>query len=179
MLTNENTVLALVDVQAKLIPGMYEKDLLIKQLKTLVQGAVCMGLPVLWLEQYPKGLGPTIPDIGELLTGNSPIAKTSFSALGSTEFRQKLQEFGRSNVLIAGIESHICVYQTACDLLNEGYHIEVAVDAITSRTKANNDIGIERMKQSGANLTSVEMCLFELLKTAESPDFKRIATLVK
>ena len=179
MLTNENTVLTLVDIQAKLMPVMYEKDLLIKQLKTLVQGAVYIGLPVLWLEQYPKGLGATISDIVELLPNSAPIAKTCFSAWGSTEFRQELQKFDRPNVLIAGIESHICVYQTVCDLLKRGYRTEIVVDAITSRTKANRNIGIERMKQSGANITSVEMCLFELLRTAESTNFKRIATLVK
>ena len=148
MLTNENTVLTLVDIQAKLMPVMYEKDLLVKQLKTLVQGAVYIGLPVLWLEQYPKGLGATISDIVELLPNNAPITKTSFSAWGSTEFRQELQRFDKPNVLIAGIESHICVYQTVCDLLKRGYRTEIVVDAITSRTKANRNIGIERMKQS-------------------------------
>ena len=179
MLTNENTVLTLVDIQEKLIPVMHDKKFLINQLKILVQGAAHIGLPILWLEQYPKGLGPTIPELTELLPNNAPIAKTCFSAWGSTEFRQELQKFDRPNVLIAGIESHICVYQTVCDLLKRGYRTEIVIDAITSRTEANRNIGIERMKQSGANITSVEMCLFELLRTAESTNFKRIATLVK
>ncbi|MAN25411.1 MAG: hydrolase [Gemmatimonadetes bacterium] len=179
MLTNENTVLTLVDIQEKLIPVMHDKKFLINQLKILIQGAAHIGLPILWLEQYPKGLGPTIPELTELLPNNAPIAKSSFSAYGSEEFRKKLQTFGRPNVLIAGIESHICVYQTTRDLLNEGYQVEIVVDAMTSRTKTNHDIGLERMKQLGASFTSVEMSLFELVRTAKSAIFKRVANIVK
>ena len=179
MLTNENTVLTLVDIQEKLIPVMHDKKFLISQLKILIQGAAHIGLPILWLEQYPKGLGPTIPELTELLPNNAPIAKSSFSAYGSEEFRKKLQTFGRPNVLIAGIESHICVYQTTRDLLNEGYQVEIVVDAMTSRTRTNHDIGLERMKQLGASFTSVEMSLFELVRTAESKIFKRVANIVK
>tara|TARA_B100001094_G_scaffold274588_1_gene281671 strand:- start:15 stop:557 length:543 start_codon:yes stop_codon:yes gene_type:complete len=179
MLTNQNTVLTLIDVQEKLVPAMHEKDLLIDQLKKLIRGITCMGLPVLWLEQYPKGLGPTIPEVAELLHGTTAIEKISFSAWGSAEYRQELQRLERPNVLIAGIESHICVYQTAYDLLNEGYQTEVIIDATTSRTNANHKIGVDRMSRLGAALTSVEMSLFELVKSAKSANFKTIANLVK
>ena len=179
MLTKENTVLTLIDIQEKLVHAMHEKDRLIDQLKILIRGMTCMGLPVLWLEQYPKGLGPTIPEVAELLYQTGPIEKTSFSAWGSAEYRQELQSLGRSNVLIAGIESHICVYQTAYDLLKEGYQTGVIIDATTSRTNANHKIGVDRMSQLGVASTSVEMSLFELVKTANSAKFKTIAALLK
>jgi len=179
LLTPDQSVLALIDVQGKLAQLMHEREALFDNLQRLVKGVRVLELPVLWLEQYPQGLGPTIPEVAHLLTGLQPIAKTCFSAWGSGEFRDRLAAAGRRQVLLAGIESHVCVYQTAVDLLAAGYEVEVVADAVSSRTAANRRLGLDRMRLAGARVSSVEMALFELLRTAEAPAFKEIARIVK
>ena len=179
MLNPENTALIVVDVQGKLATLMHQKEQLYRNLQILIQGARILELPILWLEQYPKGLGPTIPEVAELLVGQRPVAKTCFSGCGQPEFGQQLRASGRRQLLLAGIETHICVYQTARDLLAQGYHVEVVADAVSSRTPENRQIGLDKMAQHGAEITSVEMVLFELLREAGTPPFKEIAPLVK
>ena len=179
MLNRENTALVLIDIQGKLAELMHEREALYRNLQILTKGAQALKLPILWLEQYPKGLGPTIPQVAELLPDQQPLAKTCFSACGLDAFRDPLRATGRRQILLAGIESHICVYQTARDLLDAGYHVEVVADAVSSRTAENGTLGLARMAQAGAEITGVEMCLFELLQQAGSAEFKKIATLVK
>ncbi len=179
MLKTNNTVLVLIDIQGKLASLMHDKETLYANVQTLIKGAQILGLPILWLEQYPKGLGPTIPEISELLQGQEPLAKTCFSAYGLEEFRQALGKTRRRQILLAGIETHICVYQTARDLLDSGFYVEAVADAVSSRTAQNNAIGLEKMLHCGAQITSVEMCLFELLQKAGRAQFKEIAALVK
>ena len=179
MLKRDHTALVLIDIQGKLAELMHEQEALYRQLQILIQGAQALALPILWLEQYPKGLGPTIPEVAELLTGQEPLAKTCFSACGLDCFQDQLRETGRRQILLAGIETHICVYQTARDLLDADYHVEVVADAVSSRTIENKTLGLDRMRQSGAQITGVEMCLFELLKQAGTAEFKTIASLVK
>ena len=179
MLNPENTALIVVDVQGKLATLMHQKEQLYRNLQILIQGARILELPILWLEQYPKGLGPTIPEVAELLVDQQPVAKTCFSGCGQPEFCQQLRASGRRQLLLAGIETHICVYQTARDLLAQGYHVEAVADAISSRTPENRQIGLDKMAQHGAEITSVEMVLFELLREAGTPPFKKIAPLVK
>lgn len=179
MLKRDHTALVLIDVQGKLAALMHEREALYRQLQILIQGAQALDLPVLWLEQYPQGLGPTIPEVAELLSGQQPLAKTCFSACGLDAFQDALRATGRRQVLLAGIETHICVYQTARDLLDAKFHVEVVSDAVSSRTAENKALGLERMAQAGAVLTGVEMCLFELLRKAGTTEFKTIAGLVK
>ncbi len=179
MLRPDNTALIVVDVQGKLATLMHQKEELYRNLQILIQGARALELPILWLEQYPKGLGPTIPEVAELLTGLQPVAKTRFSGCGEPEFCEELRATGRRQLLLAGIETHICVYQTARDLLAQGYHVEVVADAVSSRTPQNRQIGLGKMRQHGAEVTSVEMVLFELLREAGTPAFKQIAPLVR
>ncbi len=179
MLKVREAVLVVVDVQGKLAESMYERDRLYQNLRTLIKGCQVLQIPRLWLEQYPKGLGPTVPEVAELLAGGSPIAKVSFSGCGQTEFVEHLREHGRQQVLIAGIEAHVCVYQTVRDLLKDGYHVEVVADAVSSRTAENRQIGLDRMARAGAAITSVEMALFELMEKAGTPEFKEIVGLVK
>ncbi len=179
MLQKEKTALALIDVQGKLATLMHEREELYRKLQILVKGSRSLELPVLWMEQYPEGLGPTIPEVAELLSDQQPISKLCFSACGQQEFREGLRASGRDQVIVAGIESHICVYQTARDLLDDGYHVEVVADAVSSRTPENKLIGLEKMRKAGAEITSVETALFELLREAGSPQFKEIAKLVK
>ncbi len=178
-LTPDQAVLVLIDVQEKLAAVMHERTCLVDALQRLIRGARALGLPVLRLEQYPQGLGSTIPEVAGLLPDVPSIAKLSFSAWGSSEFRQRLEATGRQQVLLAGIEAHVCVYQTALDLLAAGYTVEVVSEAVSSRAAANRVRGLERMREAGARLTGVEMALFELLRTAEAPAFKEIARLVK
>ena len=179
MLRAREAVLVIVDVQGKLAQLMYERDRLYHSLRTLIKGFQVLQIPILWLEQYPKGLGPTVPEIAELLADGSPIAKVCFSGCGEAEFVERLKDVDRRQVLIAGIEAHVCVYQTVRDLLADGYHVEVVADAVSSRTAENRQIGLDRMAGAGAAITSVEMTLFELMEKAGTPEFKEIVGLVK
>jgi nicotinamidase-related amidase len=179
MLKPEDTVFVLIDVQGKLAQVMHGKDDLFQNLRILIQGLRELDIPVLWLEQYPEGLGPTIPEIAELLPDDKAIPKVSFSGCGKPEFLERLRELGRKQVLVAGIEAHICVYQTVRDLLGMGHEVEVVADAVSSRTPANCQIGLDRMANMGAGITSVEMLLFELLGEANTDVFRKIVKLVK
>jgi hypothetical protein len=179
MLTLEKTLLIIVDVQGKLAQLMYKKEPLFGQLQKIVKGAKVLGLPILWLEQNPKGLGPTIPEVADLMEGIQPISKFCFSCCGNEDFMQALKASKRSQVLIAGIEAHICVYQTAADLVKKGYGVQVVSDAVSSRTEQNLKIGLDKAKEAGAALTSVETALFELIRVAEGPAFKKLIQIVK
>lgn len=179
MLSLENTILVIVDVQGKLAHLMHEKALLFENLQRIIQGAGVLDIPIIVTEQYPKGLGPTVPEIAPLLSDIQPISKMCFSCCGSMHFMQALRATGRKQILIAGIEAHVCVYQTTMDLLNLGYKVQIVADAVSSRTALNQEIALEKMKSGGASLTSTEMALFELLRTAESAKFKEVLRIVK
>ncbi len=179
MLSVDNTVLVLVDVQTKLAALMADREAMIANQQRMIRGAQILGLPILWNEQYPEGLGPTIPDLAELLTENNALAKRSFSCCGNEVFVDQLKATGRKQVLLLGIESHVCVYQTAADLTAADFEVHAVVDAISSRTPANKEIGLEKMRDLGAKLTSTETALFELLRVAQGPQFKEISKLVK
>jgi nicotinamidase-related amidase len=179
MLELDDTILVVVDVQGKLATLMHEREMLFKNLSRLIEGAQVMGVPILLTEQYPKGLGETAPELKALMPNIKPIEKLSFSCMGEEAFVDALDDLEREQVLVAGIESHICVYQTVSDMLAEGFEVHCVADAISSRTKENREIGLARMKEDGAILTSTEMCLFELLKVAGTSTFKTISALVK
>jgi len=179
MLTLENSALIVIDVQGKLARLMYEKEALFENLQKLIKGAQILGIPIIVTEQNPKGLGPTIPEVAHLLSNIQPIPKFSFSCCGDERFLQELKALNRKQVLIAGIEAHVCVYQTAMDLLNSGYEVQIVADAVSSRTAKNRDIGLGKMNSEGAGLTSTETALFELLKVAEGAKFKEILKVVK
>ena len=179
MLTTDKTVFLLVDTQGKLAHSMYAKDNLFKNLKKLVKGMRVLEIPILWAEQNPKGLGPTVQEIAELLPDLQPIAKYSFSCYQNQEIRQSLEALNRHTVLVAGIETHVCVYQTVRDLRKAQYDVELVADAVSSRTSENKQIGLEKCKDTGASITSVETALFELLEVAEGDRFKKILDVIK
>ncbi len=179
MLKKENTVLLLIDIQGNLAHSMYEKELLFENLQKLIQGITILKIPILWVEQYPQGLGPTIAEIAHLLPNLQPLSKTSFSSCGNELFLKALNASGCQQVLVGGIETHVCVYQTVADLLELGYEVQVVKEAVSSRTAGNKDIGLQKMRDSGATFTSVETALFELLKVAEGDEFKEILAIVK
>jgi nicotinamidase-related amidase len=179
MLTAENSALVLVDVQGKLAKAMHNREAFLDNIIRLVKGAQVFELPILWTEQYPAGLGPTMPEIAELLSDQNPVSKLSFSCCGNADFMEALNALQRKNMLVAGIEAHVCVYLTAADLVNLKYNVQIVADAVSSRTAENKQIGLEKCKQSGAGLTGTETVLFELLKVAEGEKFKKIIQIVK
>ncbi len=177
-LTRDNAVLVVVDIQGKLATLMHDYDTLVANVRTCIKSAQLLQIPVLWLEQYPEGLGPTIPEISSLLD-QKPIHKTSFSAYGEKLFVQALKSTGRPNVILVGIETHICVYQTCRDLQSSGYHIHVPQDAVASRSQANYNTGLARIHGEGASITSTESWLFEVLVDAKDSCFKPIAKMIR
>ncbi|MCK5850840.1 MAG: hydrolase [Kiritimatiellae bacterium] len=178
MLKVDDTVFILVDVQGKLAQLMYQKESLFKNLQILVKAMQVMDIPVVWVEQVPEKMGPTIPELTTLLDGQTSVPKSSFSCWGEPKFREKLATINRPNILMAGIETHVCIYQTARDLLNEGRHVEVVADAVSSRTLPNIKIGMDRIKACGADITSTEMVLLELLGSANNPLFKDVLACI-
>jgi nicotinamidase-related amidase len=179
MLTVDNTVLLIVDVQGNLAHLMHEKEHLFENITKIIKGAQSLDVPILLAEQNPDGLGPTIPELIGLFTVPKPISKSSFSCCGNDRFLKELEALQPENVLMAGIETHVCVYQTARDLIKSDYTVEIIADAVSSRTVENTCIGLEKIRDAGAHITSVETALFELLGTAEGDRFKRILEIVK
>jgi nicotinamidase-related amidase len=179
MLEIGNCCLVVVDVQGKLAQLMHGQQALFENIQILIKAAKILDIPILWCQQCPDSLGLTISEIAELLTDNEPINKASFSCCGEDAFNTKLQALNRRQILLCGIEAHVCIYQTAVDLLHKGYEANVIADAISSRTLDNKNIAISRMAAEGIKVSSTEMVLFELLKTAEHPHFSQIAKLIK
>lgn len=179
MLKSENAVLIVIDVQEKLAYKMHEKEALFETLQKIIKGIQVLEIPIIWAEQYPEGLGKTIPEVADLLTDIQPISKRSFSCCDNQAFMQKFKAVNRKQVLIVGIETHVCVYQTAMNLLELGYEIQIVADAVSSRRFEDKKIGLERMRSEGAKLASTEMVLFELLRVAKGEKFKEILKIVK
>jgi nicotinamidase-related amidase len=179
MLTIDNTVLLLIDVQGKLARIMYESDKLFAGLETMVKAMKILDVPVIWMEQVPESIGPTIDRLAELLPDLKPIAKNTFSCCSNQEFMDRFDALGRSKVLLTGIETHICVYQTGIDLIKAGYEVQAVADCVSSRTKENKEIGLDRIRQAGGYVTSNEMVFFELMKAAKGDNFKQIVKLIK
>jgi nicotinamidase-related amidase len=171
--------LVVVDVQGKLAQLMAGREALLKNIQILVRSAQHLGVPILWCQQVPQALGPTVPEIAELLTGIAPIDKSSFSCCGEPQFVERLHSLDRPQVLLCGIETHVCIYQTAVQLHAQEYHVTVIADAVSSRTVENKQIALNRLAFVGAAVASTEMVVFELLRTAQHPQFKEIAKLVK
>lgn len=179
MLDIQSCLLVVVDVQGKLAMLSYDRNTLFKNIQILIKAAKILDIPILWCQQCPDALGATIPEIAELLAGNEPINKSSFSCCGDEKFISKLNSINRPQVLLCGIETHVCIYQTAVDLREKDFTVNVIADAVSSRTLDNKQIAISKMQTMGINIYSTEMALFELLKTADHPQFKQIAKLVK
>jgi len=179
MIDLKNCCLVVVDVQGKLAQLMYDNQTLFKNIEILIKAARALSIPVIWCQQVPEALGPTIPQIAELLSGDQPINKSSFSCCGDEQFIDRLNTLNRSNIILCGIETHVCIYQTALDLLAKGKHVTVVADAVSSRTLENKQLALNRMKLKGVDISSVEMTLFELIRTAKHPQFRDIAKLVK
>jgi nicotinamidase-related amidase len=179
ILTADNTVLVLIDFQERLFPVMHDKEKLLRNVLKLIRGARVLEIPIILTEQYPKGLGPTIPEIKELIPNIKPIEKVSFSCCDEETFSKAIESMKRKQVLIAGIEAHICVYQTAVALSRAGYEVQVVGDCVSSRDPENKRVSLLKMGVAGVSPTTTEMALFELLKVARGDKFKRISSIVK
>ena len=171
-------VLVIVDVQERLAAAMTPRDDVLSAIIRLVRVAALIGAPIVVTRQYPEGLGPTEPSVAELISGD-PITKLSFSCCGEPKFMDALNRIGRKQVVLAGIETHVCVYQTAANLIAGGFEVQVVADAVGSRTSMNRETGLNRMAGAGASITSIETVLFELLGVAKGEKFKEILKIVK
>jgi nicotinamidase-related amidase len=169
--------LAIIDIQTKLLPHIYNNEELLKQSSILIKAFKALDLPILWFEQYPKGLGPTESALKSLLN-SEPYIKSSFSAAYTPEQIHKFKDTKCDTVVLCGMESHICVFQTARDLIQHGFQVQFCSDAISSRTAENKAAGINAMQQEGAKFRSVETVLFDILKTSQHPDFKAVQKLL-
>jgi nicotinamidase-related amidase len=178
ILEREHSALIVIDVQERFKPVISRWDETVANISKLIMGCKALHVPVLATEQYPKGLGRTVPEISGLLD-SPPMEKITFSCLGDGKVREKVRGLGRRQLLLCGIEAHVCVLNTALDAISEGYEVHYVADAISSRKQQDMEIAVERVTQSGAYLASTEMALFQLLKTAGSEEFKEISRIVK
>lgn len=172
-----NTALLVVDVQERLIRAIASHEHVVWNVRRLIDGAKVLGVPVVGTEQYPQGLGPTVPDLADRL-GSVP-SKLTFSCGGCPEIFDTLRAAGKFNLLICGIETHVCVQQTVLDLLADGWRVYVAVDAVGSRFHVDHQTALRRMESSGATLTTTEAALFEWCEVAGTPQFKQISRLAR
>lgn len=182
MLVKENTGLIVVDIQGKLARLVHESSTLISNCEKLIKGVKALNLPIIWLEQNPDKLGATVPELIALLSSpnnEQAILKFTFDACEEPQFMKTINAANVDNWLICGIETHICVYQTALNLKNKGLSVHLVSDCVSSRTLENKNLAINKLASSGIALTGLEMCLFELVKDCRIPQFKEILTLIK
>jgi nicotinamidase-related amidase len=180
-LVPEQCALVVIDIQEKLLPPIFQKDQLVRNSQLLIRAAGILKIPALVSTQYAKGLGGTVPEIASLLSGSEAIDKTMFSCFGSDAFCGLLKRLPGpcSTLLLCGMESHICVAQTALGALREGFLVHVASDAVSSRTEWNWKVGLERMRAAGAILSSTEMMIYELMRSSSSAAFKELLPHLK
>ncbi len=180
-LVADQCTLVVVDIQQKLLPPIFNKDDLIKNSQLLIRAAKILEIPLVVTTQYCQGLGPVVPEIASLLGNAQPIDKLQFGCFASNEFRSTLKSLLgiRNTLLLCGMETHICVMQTALGALNDGYLVHVATDAIGSRVRWNWDIGIDRMRAAGAVISTTEMMIYELLRSSGSAQFKQMLPYLK
>ena len=177
----DQCALIVVDMQQKLLPPIWEKERLVRNTQLLIRLAGILKIPAIVTTQYAKGLGETVPEIADMLPNSAPVDKLMFSCFGSDVFCSLLKRLPgqRTTALLCGMETHICVMQTALGALREGYLVHVAADAVSSRTELNWRIGLGRMSAAGAIMSSAEMMTYELLRSSGAPAFKELLPYLK
>ncbi|HEX8169774.1 MAG TPA: isochorismatase family protein [Thermoanaerobaculia bacterium] len=181
-LLRSDSVLVVIDVQQKLMPVIEGQEELARNVERLVRGCHLLGVPIVVTEQYVRGLGATIEPLRRALeetAGYAPIEKACFSAHGCADFAARLAALGRRQVLVCGIETHVCVHQTVGDLTEAGYGVTVIADAVSSRAARNREIAFRRFESDGVKLSSTEMVLFELLGVSGTDEFRAISRLIR
>lgn len=181
LLEPDHCALLVVDVQERLLPPIFNKEFLVKNAQLLIRLAKILAMPILLSTQYKKGLGDTVPDVASLLDDVRPIDKIEFSCFGSDSFRSAIKALPRSRntILLCGMETHICVMQTALGALSDGYLVHIVSDAVGSRTEANWQVGLDRMRAAGAVISSTEMMIYELLRCSGTSQFKEVLPHLK
>lgn len=179
MLNREETCLLIIDFQEKLLPKMQNGPEVLAHAVKLAQFARALDLPILWTEQYPKGIGPTVSAMADVLTDLTPTEKLSFGCFGEPGFPEKVAGLGRRQLLIVGIEAHVCVLQTALAGQEGGYEMYVARDAVSSRNILDCETGLQRMREKGITIVTTEMVLFEILRAAGTEEFKKVLPIIK
>jgi len=178
-ITKEFTTRLIIDIQERLFPAMYEKETLLKNCQILIQGLSEIKIPLLVTQQYTKGLGETVTELKSVIPDFSIVEKRDFSCCDEPGVMQKLNETGTKNIIICGIESHVCVLQTAVDFKESGFNPIVVINCVSSRTKENIEMARERFRHEGIMMTSYESILFELTRSSAAPEFKAVSKLVK
>jgi nicotinamidase-related amidase len=178
-LDRNDAVLVIVDVQERLAAVMTQREKVVSNCLRLIEGADLLGLPLILTEQYPKGLGPTAPEIREKMARYEPVEKMTFDCCREASFHEKLSETGRKKIVLAGMETHVCVLQTALGLMKDSYSVHVVEDAVCSRAKENFRVGLEFMKDAGAVISCTETVLFQLVERAGTAEFKVISSMIK
>lgn len=179
ILQRESTALLIIDLQERILPAISEIETVILNTLKLINGFKTLNVPIYYTEQYPKGLGTTESRIKEALNNASAISKMSFSCVGAGELFNELKEKNITQVVVCGVEGHVCVQQTVMDLLANGFQVDVAADAVSSRKKFDFEIALKRMQSNGAEVTTTESILFELLSVCGTDEFKSVSKLVK
>ena len=180
ILNEKSSQLFIIDIQEKLLNASFNKELIEKKALIMVKAAEILGIPITITEQYPKGLGITLPELKEAAgVRAASFEKTSFSALENPSIASAIDKLSRKQVVIFGIETHICVNQTASALLSKGYEVSVISDACGSRKECEHNAGLERMKENGAHILTTEIAIFEWLKGARHINFKEVQSLIK
>ncbi|MCG6552903.1 MAG: hydrolase [Candidatus Magnetominusculus sp. LBB02] len=179
MLTAVNSAIVIVDIQERLAAAMPDRDKVTANALHMIELAKLMSIPIIVTEQYPKGLGPTVSEIKDSLPVYEPIEKTFFSACAEAGFNEILRRFAKKQVVLCGIETHICVLQTCLDLIVEGYEVHAVSDCTSSRTQENKAVGLGQMQQTGAVITSTETVIFQLLARAGTDEFKIMSNRIK
>lgn len=179
ILQRENTALLVIDIQERILPVIFEHERVVANALKLINGFKIMNVPIYFTEQYPKGLGPTESKIKAALDNAEAIPKMSFSCFGAGNLFEELRSKNVKHLVVCGIESHVCVMQTVLDLTANGFNVEVAADAVSSRRKFDYEIALRRMENNGAEITLTESVLFEMLNVCGTNEFKSISKLVK
>jgi nicotinamidase-related amidase len=179
-LNSQQCALVVIDIQEKLLPPIYEKERMVRNSQLLIRLAKILSLPIMATTQYSKGLGQTVPEIASLLPEVTPMDKLEFGCFGNSGFCSSIAQLSKRNtLLLCGMETHICVLQTALGALNQGYIVHVAADAVSSRAELNWKLGLQRMRDAGAVISSTEMMIYELLGKSGSPEFKEMLKYLK
>ncbi len=175
----ENSALLVIDIQERILPVIFESERVVQNTIKLINGFKILNVPVFYTEQYPKGLGPTSSIIKEALGDVEPISKMTFSCSGAGDLFEQFKKKSIEQIVLCGIESHVCVMQTALDLIANGFKVQVTADAVSSRREFDYKIALERLRTNGAEITLTESVLFEMLNVCGTDQFKAISKIVK
>ena len=178
-LERSRAILVVIDVQELFRPLIHDMNMVVSNSSRLMRYCDRLDIPVIVSEHYPAKLGSTVEELAELSSGQDPVEKISFSCAGDSGFLSRLQSTRRDQVILCGIETHVCVYQTARDLLSDGYQVVTAADAVSSRQVSNRNLGLAYMRDLGVQTMTTEMVMFEMLKMAGTEEFKSVADILK